>query len=154
MSMNERLFIQVHNVNNPPTFLIHFSPYNNNRSSIQCTISTLNMTNHYVYTVTISSNQSDFVFAGEMINGRNGTFLGIGKHNPNSSRCENAFTFVLQYFYQYEHEEHYLIGVEPKGRYVYGFANQFVYIYDTQTNPPMNIWCRCCLCSNNIFNQF
>ena len=140
MSMNEILFVQVQNVNNPPTFLIQFAPYNNSQSSIQCIISTLNMTDHYVYTVVISPNQSDFMFAGEMINKQNGTFIGIGKYNRSSSRCENAFTFVLQYFYQYEHEEYYLIGVEPKGRYVYGFANRFVYIYDSQMNSPINIW--------------
>ncbi len=140
IAMNEVLFVQVQNTNNPPTFLIQFSPDNDTTASNQCFIFSPNMTDHYVYTVIISPNESEFFFAGELINGRNGTFIGAAKYNSSASSCDQSFTFSVQYFDRYEHQEYYVIAVESTGRFVYGFANRFVYIFDSQINSIVNLW--------------
>ena len=142
IAMNELLFVQAQNINNPPTFFIQFAPYNNTPSSpsIGCSIFSPNTTDHFIYTVTVAPNQTQFFFAGELINGRNGTFIGAVKFNLSSATCSGGFTFFLQYFYQYKHQEYYIIGVESNGRYVYGFANEFIYVFDSQINSILNIW--------------
>ncbi len=140
IAMNDILLVEVQNQYNPPTFLIQFSPYNNTPSSLKCSISSSNTSDHYVYTVALGKNQTQFFFAGELINGRNGTFIGVAKYNSSSLRCDTSFSYFLQYFNNYEHQEYYVIGIEPNGRFAYGFANSFIYIFDSENNSILNLW--------------
>jgi hypothetical protein len=140
IAMNELILVEVQNENNPPTFLVQFSPYNNTPNSFQCSISYQNITDHYIYTVALAKNQTQFFFVGELINGQNGTFIGVVKYNSSASTCDTSFSFSLQYFFNYTHQEYYVIGIEPKGRFAYGFSNEFIYIYDSQMNSIVNLW--------------
>ncbi|CAF0746604.1 unnamed protein product [Adineta ricciae] len=137
IAINEIFFVQVQNQDDPPMFLVQFAPYEG--SSLQCLITLPNGTNHYIYSVTMGKSQLQFFFAGELINTKNGTFIGVAKYNASSSSCVTQFTFTIQYFYNYEHQEYYVIGVEPSGRYAYGFANKFIFIFDS-FNISLNVW--------------
>jgi hypothetical protein len=139
IAMNEILFVQVHNVQNPPTFLVQFAPYNSTQNSLQCSININDLFNHYIYSVVISEVDWEFFFAGELINDRQGTFVGVIKMNctnlitnMNQNQCNSSFSHSIQYLNQYEHEEYYKIGVKPKGTYVYGFSNTFIFVFDSK----------------------
>ncbi|CAF0926360.1 unnamed protein product [Adineta steineri] len=140
IAMNEFVFIEVHNDYDPPVFLIQFAPYNYVSSFSQCFISFPNALNHYIYTVTIAKNQTQFFFAGELINDRNGTFVGVGIYNNLSTTCNTKYSFSLQYFYNYEHQDYYIIDVESKGRFAYGFSNTFMFIFDSHNTSVLNLW--------------
>ena len=141
IAMNDIFLVEVQNYVDEPVFLIQFSPYDSTLSSLQCSLTPPNTTSHYVYTVVIlEKNQSQFFFAGELINEQNGTFIGVGKYNSSSSTCESSFLYSLQYLDGYKHQEYYVIGVESKGRLVYGFSNEFIYIYDSENNSIVNHW--------------
>ncbi|CAF1687610.1 unnamed protein product, partial [Didymodactylos carnosus] len=40
----------------------------------------------------------------------------------------------------YEHQEYYVIGVEPNGLLAYGFSNTFVFIFDSQNTTTLESW--------------
>ncbi|CAF0880425.1 unnamed protein product [Adineta ricciae] len=137
IAINEIFFVQAQNQYDPPLFLVQYAPYEG--SSLQCLITLPNGTNHYIYSVTMGKSQQQFFFAGELTNTKNGTFIGVAKYNASSSSCDTRFSFTVQYFYNYEHQEYYVIHVEPSGRYAYGFANKFIFIFDS-FNISLNVW--------------
>jgi hypothetical protein len=144
IAMNEILFVQVDNVHNPPTFLVQFGPYNSTQNSLQCSINISNLFNHYIYSVVISEVDSEFSFAGELINDKQGTFVGVIKMNlianMNQNQCNSSFSHSIQYLDQYEHQEYYKIGVKPKGKYVYGFSNKFIFVFDSKNISSLESW--------------
>ncbi|CAF0880444.1 unnamed protein product [Adineta ricciae] len=139
IAMNEYFFVEVQNDNYAPGFLVQFAPYNDTPVSVQCTVTFRNSIDHYIYSVTMGKSQQQFFFAGELTNTKNGTFIGVAKYNASSSSCDTRFSFTVQYFYNYEHQEYYVIHVEPSGRYAYGFANKFIFIFDS-FNISLNVW--------------
>jgi hypothetical protein len=140
IGMNDIFFVEAQNGKNPGRFLIKFSPYNSGSSSLKCFISYPNPKYHYVYSVALAKNQTQFFFAGELINGQNGTFIGVAKYNSSSLTCDTSFSYSLKYFPNSEHQEYNVIDVEPNGRFAYGFSNKFVYIYDSKTNSILKFW--------------
>jgi hypothetical protein len=150
IAMNEILFVEVHNSQNQPTFSLQFAPDNSKQESLQCSINMVDFIDHYIYSIALSSNQTVFFFAGELINDKHGTFVGVGRidyvslvinmNQSESNLCDSSFSYSIQYLYQYEHQEHYILGVQPNGRYVYGLANKFVFIFDSNDNSTLKAW--------------
>ncbi|UJR32395.1 hypothetical protein I4U23_019857 [Adineta vaga] len=139
IAMNDIFFVQIQNQNDPPRFLIQFAPYEKSSLSSQCLLTFPNATDHYIYSVAVGKNQQQFFFAGELFNDKNGTFIGVAKYNASALSCDTQFSFVVQYFYNYQHQEHFIIDVEPSGRFAYGFANEFMFIFDS-LNTSLNVW--------------
>ncbi|CAF1266557.1 unnamed protein product [Rotaria magnacalcarata] len=149
IAMNDIFLVQAQNAQVPPSFFIQFAPYNNTQSSLQCSINYDNIQN-YVYTVAVgknpNQNQVQFFFAGEVLNTGNGTFIGVAKYNLTSNVsnpsnfCAAGFSYSTQYLTNYAHQEYYIIGVEPKGLLVYGFANDFIFIFDSQNVSTFESW--------------
>jgi hypothetical protein len=77
-----------------------------------------------------------------LYNGKNGTFIGVAQYNSTSLTCSTSFSYCIQYFYNYEHQEYYVIGVESEGRLAYGFSNRFICIFDSQNTSNLTIWNR------------
>ncbi|CAF3410284.1 unnamed protein product [Rotaria sp. Silwood1] len=148
--MNEDLLVQAQNAKNPPTFFIQLAPYNTTENSSQCSINYSDMLDTYIYCVAVgkkpNQNQTQFFFAGELINSRNGAFIGVAKYNQTnidanvSNSCALSFSYSLQYLINYEHQDYYVIGVEPQGRFAYGFSNQFVFIFDSANGSTLESW--------------
>ncbi|CAF2822836.1 unnamed protein product [Rotaria sp. Silwood2] len=152
--MNENLLVQAKNDNDPATFFIQFAPYNSTKTSLQCSILYPDILHHYVYTVAVAqkqkNNQTHFFFAGEFINGQRGTFVGIARYQSTtlianssldaSSFCDESFSYSLQYLSNYEHQEYFVLGVEPEGILSYGFSNQFVFIFDSRNTSILQSW--------------
>ena len=157
LAMNEIFLVLAENGKNPPGFFLHFSPYNISRLSSQCSIPFPDPIHHFVYTVTIGkqqrTDQTHFYFAGELINNRSGLFIGIAvlnytqivmnfnSTNPNMTLpCNTSFSYQIQYLYNYSHQEYFILGVEPRGRWVYGFTNEFILTFDSRNTSRLDIW--------------
>ncbi|CAF3549967.1 unnamed protein product [Adineta steineri] len=145
ITMNEHFLVLAQNENDPPTFLIQFAPYNDTQSSLQCSTTHSNMTNTFIYTVIIGKkqpkNQTHFYFTGELTNKSNGIFVGMAFYNNNSNITSNtSFTYYFQYISNYQHQEYLILGIEPYGRYIYGFSNEFIYIFDSRNTSILDIW--------------
>ncbi|CAF1213033.1 unnamed protein product [Rotaria sordida] len=160
--MNEILLVQAQNGRDSPSFFIQLLQYNNTQTSSQCFINYPNSSqNYYIYTVAVgkkpNKNQIQFFFAGEWINGSSRPFIGIAKYNltndlsDSSNSCANSFSYSIQYLDNYEHQEYYVIGVEPKGLLAYGFANEFVTIFDSQNVSILESWNSSLTWSNSSF---
>jgi hypothetical protein len=39
-----------------------------------------------------------------------------------------------EYLYQFEHQDHSILGVEPKGHYAYEFSNKFIFVFDSMND--------------------
>ncbi|CAF3183658.1 unnamed protein product [Rotaria sp. Silwood2] len=150
IAMNEVLLIQAQNTKIPPSFFIQFAPYNNTQTSLQCSINYPDILENYIYSVAVGKNpnrnQTQFFFAGESINSSKGAFIGIAKYDPTnvvsnaSNFCAMSFSYSLEYLISYEHQEHYIIGVEPQGRFAYGFSNKFVFVFDSENRSTLEPW--------------
>ena len=142
IAMNEFIFVQVQNSDVYPTFLIQFSPYNTTASSSfsRCVLPLSSLLDFYVYTIVTPENRTDFFFAGEFINNKNGTFIGMAKYQQNRTSCSTSFTFLSTSFTNYDHQEFYVIANERQGRFIYGFSTSFIYIYDSENNTIIHLW--------------
>jgi hypothetical protein len=157
IAMNEVFLVLAENGNNPPVFFLQFAPYNNTQPSSQCKIPYPEPIHHFIYTVALGQKQTKdrthFFFAGELIDNRTGIFIGVASldynnilasASPNNSNislsCNTSFTYQIQYIYNYNHQEYYILGVEPQGRWIYGFTNEFIFIFDTRNTSKLDIW--------------
>lgn len=151
VAMNELLLVQVQNKYNPPKFVVQFAPFTSENKSIQCSIQLPTLTDHYVYSVAMGENRAEFFFAGELINGQRGTFVGIGTFNSSilnsqtstatqSSLCSTAFSHSVEDRHGYTHEEHLRLTVHPMTDRAYGFANQFVFAFNPSGSPRLQLW--------------
>ncbi|CAF3591321.1 unnamed protein product [Rotaria sp. Silwood1] len=148
--MNEILLVQANNARDPPSFFIQFAPYNNTQNSSQCSISYPNIQENFVYCVAVgknpNQNQTQFFFAGELVNSSNPAFIGVAQYNltntlsNSSNSCATSFSYSIQYVNNSEHQEYYIIGVEPKGLLAYGFSTTFVFIFDSQNVSILESW--------------
>jgi hypothetical protein len=137
IAMNQYFLVLAQNNLQPPTFFVQLAPYDNIQTSSQCSINYPNTTNHFVYTVALGKKQSQsqiqFFFTGELTNDQSGIFVGIATYNnmnatsntfnTTSSLCSASFSYSVQYIYNYDHQEYYIIEVDPKGVLAYGFTN-------------------------------
>jgi hypothetical protein len=89
-------------------------------------------------------NSSMYVFSVAIIPGTLQQFIAIGEDMLSvyqfaaiiTSDCSSLSPYVdIQYFdANYEtHEEYYLMAVDPQGEFAYGFANNFMFIYQMQS---------------------
>ncbi|UJR37598.1 hypothetical protein I4U23_030295 [Adineta vaga] len=154
ISMNENFLVLAQNQNDPPTFLIQFAPYNNTPLPLQCTTYHANLTNTFIYTVAVGKNQPQnnihFYFIGELTNNHSGILVGMAIYNrtnvtknldSNSSLiCNTSFTYYFQWITNYQHQEYLILGVEPSGQFVYGFSNEFIFIFDSRNTSTLDIW--------------
>ena len=151
VAMNEFLLVQVQNKYNPPKFFVQFAPFTSKKKSIQCSIQLPNLTDHYVYSVAMGKNRGEFFFAGELINGQRGAFVGIGTFDTSilnsqistaipSDLCSSAFSHAIEYFHGYKHEEHFRLAIHPMTHRAYGFANRFVFAFDPKGSPRLQLW--------------
>ncbi|CAF1118135.1 unnamed protein product [Adineta ricciae] len=154
IAMNEDFLVLAQNKNDPPTFLIQFAPYNDTQTPLQCTTSHVNLTNSFIYTVVAGKSQpknhTQFYFAGEFTNNHSAIIVGTviytrtnatKSSNGNSSlRCSTSFAYHYQLISNYGHQEYLILGVEPSGRYVYGFSNEFIFLFDSRNTSRIDIW--------------
>lgn len=155
--MNEDYLVLAENGKTTPAFSLQFAPYNNSQNSTQCSIPYSDPIYHFVYTVAIGKkqlkNETYFFFAGELTNNQSGIFIGmvvlnqtniaanLSTSNSNMpSTCNNSFTYFLQYLYNYSHQEYFILGVEPRGRRVYGFSTEFILMFDAQNPSALTVW--------------
>jgi hypothetical protein len=99
----------------------------------------------FIYTVAVGKKQNQsqiqFFFAGELINGQSGQFVGFATYNnangstnifnSESFLCNTNFTYSVEYLSNYGHQEYYILDVEPTGVFAYGFSNQFSLTFDS-----------------------
>ena len=157
LAMNQVFLVLAENGNNPPSFFLQFAPYNISQISSQCSIPYPDPIHHFVYTVALGKQQTKtethFYFAGELINNQSGIFIGIATlnytqifanintSNPNITLpCNTSFSYQIQYLYNYSHQEYYILGVQPQGRWVYAFSNEFIFIFDSRNTSVLNVW--------------
>lgn len=140
IAMNDLFIVTVDNTDGSPSFSIQFAPYNSSTSP-SCTLSGFgSLWNYYIYTVILAKNQTQFIFAGEIIDQPPGTLVGVVKYNSSGSTCIDQFSLSFQTFSNYTHQEYYIIAAQPHGHLVYGFTNEYLYIYDTQINVILDLW--------------
>ena len=150
IAANDVLFVQANS--NGDTFLIQFAPYNT-FGSLQCSIDYDDST-HYVYSVGVGAKQNStaniyFYFAGEVVpqgwsttdsSGHNGTFIGVLVNqdpqtvqqylaNRQPLSCDYIVEQQLRFLSSYEHQEFFVIAVEPYGQYAIGLATDFAFTY-------------------------
>jgi hypothetical protein len=99
-----------------------------------------------IYTVVVGKNQNQtyLYFVGELTNNISEIFVGITIYkntNMNSSlSCNTSFTYYLQYPANYQHQEYYILGIEPHGYFTYVFSNEFLFIFDSRNILVLNSW--------------
>ncbi len=153
IAMNEHFLVLAQNGQQPPSFFIQFPPYNDTHLlSTQCSLTYPNVTDTFIYTVAIGKKQTQdqiqFFFIGELYNDQSGPFVGMATFNnsfnivdvTSSSSCDASFSYSLNYLSNYDHQEYYILGVDPTGFLAYGFTNQFVFVFDSTNTNNFNIW--------------
>ena len=168
VTANSVSIVEAHS--NSAKFVVLFSPYNYYFDSLRCSVDFDDQA-HYVYTVGVGSKQTSnsnpyFFFAGEVVprgssstdaSGNNGTFIGVWINrdpqnvqsyinNRQPLSCDYFQVERLHFMSAYDHQEFFVIAVDPYGQYALGFAEDFVFIYrpyplKTVTSKPTNlIW--------------
>ena len=168
IAINDVLFVEVENY--LQTALIQFAPYDCQYGSLQCSWQFEDPT-HYVYSVGVGLKQNSttnpyFYFSGEVTTsdgsggdllGRNGTFIGIYINNDtlnvqdylaNGTQppCNLFIIDQLEFLTDYEHQEHFVMAVEPYGQYAIGLATNFIFLYQPYSATTMtaqstaNVW--------------
>ena len=154
IAMNDHFLVLAQNKNDPPKFFIQFAPYSNISMSPQCSTSSQNLIDTFIYTVVIGKKQTkdqiQFYFAGELTNNKSGIFVGLATYNKSNDVidtntdsaviCNTSLKYQIQFFYNYLHQEYYILGVDPYGRFTYGFSNAFIFIFDSNKTSPIDIW--------------
>ncbi|CAF1380842.1 unnamed protein product [Rotaria sordida] len=159
IAANDVLFVEAYS--NGKTFVVQFAPYNYTFDSLQCSIN-YDDTTHYVYSVGVGQKQTTtlkpyFYFAGEVVSdnsqgtdtsGNNGTFIGIWINQDSktvqqyllrrqSISCDYFEVDHLEFISSYEHQEFFVIAVEPYGQYAIGLATEFGFIYRPFSSTTM-----------------
>jgi hypothetical protein len=157
LAMNAHFLVLARNRDQTPEFHMQFAPFDQPTTSSQCFIEYANLTSTFIYTVVIgktqTQNETHFFFAGERINNKSGAFVGMISYNNTNrisssnnstnttSACNtDSYSLSLHSFSNYEHQEYYILGIQPSGFRTYGFSNRFVFIFDTRKSPSFNIW--------------
>ena len=143
IAINEHFLVLAQNDQQPPTFFIQFAPYNQTESTTQCSLTYPLINNFFIYTVAIgkqqTENETHFFFAGELTNDQSGPFVGVATYNHGNS-CNTSFSYSLQYLRDYQHQEYYILGVDPTGVRVYGFSNDFVFVMSAANTSDLIVW--------------
>ena len=150
IAANDVLFVQAKS--SAKTFLVQFAPYDFTGDALQCRLNYDDST-HYVYSVGVglrqnSTTNASFYFTGEVAStcssadsqGRNGTFIGLwinrDPHNidwyithQQPLSCDYWTLAPMQFLPSYNHQEYYVMAVEPYGTYAFGIASDFVFRY-------------------------
>lgn len=161
IAMNEKLLIQANNAGQLPHFYIRFAPYDSLTNVSQCQLNYPNLLDDFVYSVAVGKKsnvtQTQFFYIGESINSTNQPFIGVITYDSTitllngTNTCANAFSYSIEYLDIYTHQEHYVVGIEPNGLVAYGFAKDFIFIYDTQKSSPLESWNSASIWPNNSF---
>lgn len=157
VAINEHFLVLARNGKEPPNFFIQMAPYNDTPVSSQCSILYPDSDTHFVYAVALGKAQAidqfHFYFIGELLNGIGHVFFGVAilnstalnyhrniSHQNISLPCQNHLEYQIQYISNYSHQEHLILGVEPRGRWAYLFSNKFVAMYDYFNSSLLTIW--------------
>ena len=172
IAANNVLFVQARGTDE--TFLVQFSPYNYTNDTLQCTLPYDDAT-HYVYSVGVGIKQnattnSFFYFSGEVVSqggssfdasNRNGTFIGVWinrdpqsvlaySNYSESISCDYFQADKLTFLASYDHQEYFVMGVEPYGQYAFGIATDFVFRYQPFPNPTISTQPGALVWPNNV----
>ena len=159
VAANNVLFVQAKS--KVATFLVQYAPYNVTFDSLQCTVEYDDST-HYVYSVGVGSKQNStnntyFYFSGEVASdrpsgtdrlGRSGIFISLWINrdpqdilsysaNRRFLPCDFFRVDTLQFLSAYDHQDYFVMAVEPYGQYALGFATDFAFRYQPFTLPRM-----------------
>ena len=151
IAANDDLFAQAKNQGR--NFLVQFGSQTNRGVSLQCSLD-YDDPSHYVYSVAIGAkqsltNQPLFYYAGEIVSSgprtadrsnRNGTFIAVMQRSSGAVRatltvnrkpplCQLFQEDAFQNLASYDHQEYFVIAVEPFGSYAIGIATDFVFRY-------------------------
>ncbi|CAF0719899.1 unnamed protein product [Adineta ricciae] len=147
IALNDKIFVQANGEGE--TFLVQFSPYNYTLDSLQCSFD-YDDSSHYIYSVGVGQKQNTslnvyFYVIGEVTSdedesGRNGSFIGVWiNQDPHSIdyylmtreflSCHDFVNKNFQFLTSYDHQEFFVMAVEPYGRYAIGLATDFALIY-------------------------
>ena len=141
--------------------LIQMAPYNTTDHNYQCLLPYPDPA-QYVYTVGVGSKQNGsdsqfFYYAGEILPvestdpyalANNGTFIAV-MINPTAKSGDQCLYFSTEnteYLSTYDHQEFFVIAVEPYGQYAIGIATDFVFRYEPfpesniSSKPTDNVW--------------
>jgi hypothetical protein len=157
IAANDVLFVEADN--DAQIFLVQFAPYNYTMTTLQCSID-FDDEAHYVYSVGVGIKQNTtlnpyFYFTGEVVSsdsfdssGNNGTFIGIWINQDSQTvqgyiamrqtlSCDYFEVDALKFISTYDHQDFFVIAVEPYGQYAIGLATEFAFIYTptNQINP-------------------
>ena len=135
-------------------FIVQLAPYNDTNNRQQCSVPYSDRS-HYVYTIGLGSRQNItdgpfFYYAGEVVptdstgadrSGKNGTFIAMMINRQPALKppagCPYFKPESIAYLSSYDHQEHFVIAVEPLGRFAIGLARDFVFRYEPFSDNTM-----------------
>ena len=151
IAANDVLFVQANG--EELTYIIQFAPYNYTFDSLQCTVDYEDEA-QYVYSVGVGQKQNTtlnpyFYFAGEVTTDDfsgtsttiyNRTFIGIMMNYDQKTvaqyitlkkqlNCSHFGIDRLEFISSYQHQEFFVIAVEPYGSYAIGLATSFGFTF-------------------------
>ena len=148
-------------INKDSVYYVQFAPYNYTLSLIQCVLDYQDPT-QYVYSVGVGQKQNAslnpyFYFAGEIVTDDSSetsipitsrTFIGIMMNYDTKTVAQyialtehlDCFHFGidrLEFIASEDHQEFFVIAVEPYGRYAIGLATNFGFIFRPFDTPTL-----------------
>ncbi|CAF4570430.1 unnamed protein product [Rotaria sp. Silwood2] len=152
IALNDILFVEARGKSE--SFLVQYAPYNHTVHSLQCSID-YDDNAHYVYSVGVGIKQKtntniSFYFAGEVVprgsasansSAYKGNYIGVWINRdpqsvPSYVTTQNPFSCdyfkveSLEFISSYEHQEFFIIAIEPYGQYAIGIATDFIFKYE------------------------
>ena len=113
IAMNSHLLVLAQNNYSPPAFAVQFAPYNHSLTTSQCSITSPNISNTFIYTAAIGKQQNYsqryFFFVGEHTNEQTGGFIGMANLNAlqpatanlTSAACNRGIGYSLHFLSNY-----------------------------------------------------
>ena len=155
LAMNDYFLTLARNGDLSPSFLIKLAPYNQILDSSKCSTN-YPSSSMFIYTVALgkkqTQNQTYFFFAGEYTGNQSGPFVGIATVNTSSifnstsntsssASCNSgSFTYSVGNLSTYDHQEYYILDVDPLGSRAYGFSNLFLFVFDGRNTATVDSW--------------
>ena len=148
---NDILLVEAYSIDR--FFVVQMGPFNTADPNYQCGRGYPDP-GLYVYTVGVGSKQDEsqgafFYYAGDA-SGNNGAFIAVMINRDarpiHGYWCGAFESESTEYLSTYDHQEFFVIAVEPYGQYAIGIATDFVFRYEPfpQSNisskPTDNVW--------------
>ena len=127
-------------------FYLQFGPFNTSNTSLPCQIDYIGVTttdSNFIYNINVPhqaynsyDGDASVVFVGENDGSSISPYPFVGHLQGNSS-C--GVKYHIHLFVQEEHDEFFVVGVEPSGEVAYGFTSRFAFSYNLITHSVRNL---------------